>query len=116
MWMLRSRASSLAIGCADAAHALGRLVELLGERQRLFAIELGQKFAVDGDVAVFVWDDVRRCDGTRATGCRVSRLTESDMNCSLLEETRALARGRRLGWGGIDKQMGSQKAGTNGRP
>ena len=74
MWMLRSRASSLAMAAPIAPHALGGLVELLGERERLFAIELGQEFAVDGDVAVF---DRAVCGGAWARGrwCRVSRLT-----------------------------------------
>ena len=54
MWMLRSWASSRGDGGADAADALGRFVELLGQRERFFAIELGQQLAVDGGVAVAI--------------------------------------------------------------
>ena len=41
-------------GGADAADALGRLVELLGQREWFFAIELGEELAVDLSVAVAV--------------------------------------------------------------
>ena len=35
---------------ADAADALGGFVELFGQRERFFALELGQQFAVDRGV------------------------------------------------------------------
>ena len=41
-------------GGADAADAFGRFVELFGQRERFFALELGQKFAVDVGVVAAV--------------------------------------------------------------
>ena len=83
--------------CADAADALGGLVEFFGERQRFFVLELGQTLAVDLDRHCR-WGRLRRCMG-RGRLCRVSRFAKSAMRFSLLEEMRAVARGRRRGVG-----------------
>ena len=48
MWMLRIGLVGALDAAADAADALGGLVEFLGERQRFFLLELGQTLAIDG--------------------------------------------------------------------
>ena len=57
---------------ADAADAFGGLVELFGQRQRFFAIELGQEFAVDLDIAIAVGRASAAMKRTRAIVPRVA--------------------------------------------
>ena len=78
MWMLRSGLVGRARCCgADAADALGGLVELFGERERLFVLELGETLAVDAVPCVAAAADRRDGRGgvDRATmhGARAAR-------------------------------------------
>ena len=58
---------------ADAADAFGRFVELFGEREWFFAIELGEELAIDFYIAVAIGGPHATVHGwTRAIG-RVSR-------------------------------------------
>ena len=73
MWTLRSCASSLRDRGADAADAFGRFVELFGEREWFFAIELGEELAIDFYIAVAIgWPHATVHGWTRAIRPRVA--------------------------------------------
>ena len=100
---------------ADTADAFGRLIELFGEREWFFAIELGEKLAIDFYVAIAIGRPHATVHGwARAILPRVAvRLIRHELFAPW--KRRAVARRwRRVGWD--SKKDGSLKAGSNGLP
>ena len=102
-------------GGADAADAFGGLIELFGERQRFFAIELGEKLAIDRGVAVAAGGPHAAVKGARAILPRIAvRLISHELFAP--GRDRAVARGRRRrGWDLPNKMDLRRQARTAGR-
>ena len=94
-------------GGTDAADALGSFIELFGERQRFFAIELGEELAIDLRVAISVCRPHAAMHGARAIVPRIAvRLIGHEL-CAPWKRRAGTRETRRRG-GDLRKKMDSE--------